>query len=68
MLEPLWTAKEVAAYLNVSRQTVYNCTLDGRLPGLRVGGLWRYEPAAVRAYARGEAPPASTVVPFGPRR
>lgn len=61
--EPLWDAKDVAAFLKVSRSWVYLHTEDGTLPSLRIGGLRRFDPEAIRAYARGEWKPAP-VVPF----
>jgi excisionase family DNA binding protein len=49
--EPLWTVAQVAAYLQASRSWVYHQSECGRLPSLRIGGLLRFSPAAVRAYA-----------------
>jgi excisionase family DNA binding protein len=60
-IEPLWTAKEVAEYLKVSRSWVYQYTADGRLPCRHVGGLRRFDPAVVRAFGRGEV---GAVVPL----
>ncbi len=53
--EPLWNAKDVAAYLRVSRSWVYLHSEDGTLPSVRIGGLRRFIPAQIRAYAAGEA-------------
>ncbi len=50
----LWTVAEVAAYLRVSRSWVYHRSAAGLLPCLRVGALLRFEPDAIRAYARGQ--------------
>lgn len=61
--DELWDAKGVALYLKVSRSWVYQKGEEGTLPSLRVGGLIRFDPAAVRAFARGETRPAK-VVPF----
>ena len=62
--EPLWTVKEVANFLKVSRSWVYQKTAGGELPCLHVGGLVRFEPDAVRAWTRGEPPPASRILPL----
>jgi len=48
----LWTAIDVANYLKVSRSWVYHRAEANQLPHLRVGGLLRFEPEAIRRYAR----------------
>jgi excisionase family DNA binding protein len=53
--QPLWTAVDVANYLRASRSWVYHRAESGLLPCLRVGGLLRFDPEVIRAYARGEA-------------
>jgi excisionase family DNA binding protein len=50
----LWDANDVARYLKVSRSWVYQRAETGLLPCLRLGGLLRFEPEKVRAFARGE--------------
>ena len=60
--EPLWTAKDVATFLSVSRSWVYHRAEAGDLPCLQIGGLVRFEPERIRAYARGERPKGATVV------
>jgi excisionase family DNA binding protein len=60
--EPLWTAKDVANFLRVSRSWVYHRAEAGDLPCLQIGGLVRFEPERIRAYARGERPTVATVV------
>ncbi len=49
--ESLWTVGDVAAYLRASRSWVYHQAECGRLPSLRIGGLLRFSPIAVRKYA-----------------
>ncbi len=50
--ESLWDARDVGRFLRVSRSWVYQRAESGLLPCLRVGGLLRFEPAAIRAFAR----------------
>ncbi|HET9553442.1 MAG TPA: helix-turn-helix domain-containing protein [Anaeromyxobacteraceae bacterium] len=50
----LWTAADVARYLRSSLSFVYKVAETGMLPCLRVGALLRFDPEAVRAFARGE--------------
>jgi len=62
--DTLWTAKDVANYLKVSRSWVYQHVGAGDLPYQRVGGLLRFAPEAVQAYACGQRPSASPVISF----
>ena len=59
----LWDANDTARYLKVSRSWVYQRAESGQLPCLHVGGLIRFDPATVRAFARGEIRPTK-VLPF----
>lgn len=52
--EGLWDVRDVAGYYKVSRSWVYQQAESGVLPCLRIGGLLRFDPVAVRAFARGE--------------
>jgi excisionase family DNA binding protein len=64
--ESLWDAQDVARYLKVSRSWVYHQVEAGLLPHLRVGGLLRFDPDAIRASAK-RLGARSKVVPFPPR-
>jgi excisionase family DNA binding protein len=48
--EPLWTVREAAAFLRLGRNTVYEWTVCGKLPSLRLGSRVRFEPAALRRW------------------
>jgi excisionase family DNA binding protein len=52
----LWDANDVARYLKVSRSWVYQRAEAGLLPYARIGGLLRFDPHAVRTFARGGDP------------
>jgi excisionase family DNA binding protein len=52
--DDLWNVDDVARYFKASRSWVYQQAEGGMLPCLRIGGLLRFEPAAVKAFARGE--------------
>lgn len=69
--EPMMTAEDVAAFLRISLSMVYKLRREQKLPGIQVGALWRFNPDAVRAFARGELPPpgpGAPVVPINGRR
>ena len=59
--EALWDANDVAHYLKVSRSWVYQKAEAGLLPSFRIGGLLRFNPEAVRAWAQGKP---ATVLPI----
>lgn len=42
------TADEVAAILGVSAQSVRRWAKKGELPAIRIGKLWRFDPAVIR--------------------
>src|SRR5450755_847313 len=47
----LWDANDVAGFLKLSRSWVYHRAEAGLLPSIRVGGLLRFDPIAIRASA-----------------
>jgi excisionase family DNA binding protein len=51
LIETLWDARDVARYLKVSRSWVYQKAEAGLLPYLKVGGLVRFVPERMRAFA-----------------
>lgn len=53
--QPLWDARDVAAFLKVSRSWVYHQAEAGMLPCLRIGGLLRFDPQKIRELALGDA-------------
>jgi excisionase family DNA binding protein len=55
--DELWDAKDAAHYLKVSRSWIYQRAESGLLPCLRIGGLVRFDPETVRAFARGKVQP-----------
>ncbi len=36
------TLDEVAAYLKAGKRTVYRLAAEGKLPGFKLGGTWRF--------------------------
>ena len=49
--DTLWDATDVARWLKVSRSWVYQAAESGKLPSLKIGGLLRFDPAVVKAWA-----------------
>jgi hypothetical protein len=50
----LWDARDVARFLNASRNWVYLQAEIGKIPSIRIGGLLRFDPEKIKAIARGE--------------
>ncbi len=42
MTDEILTLKEVAKYLKLAEKTAYRLVAEGKLPGFKVGGSWRF--------------------------
>lgn len=56
--EPLWTADEVARFLGLHPQTVYEKSRLGEIPSIKLGSRLRFRPAEIRAWVDAQAKPA----------
>ena len=63
----LWDANDVARYIKASRSWVYHQAEAGKIPHLRIGALLRFDPAAVKAFAHGEAARGGKILSMRPR-
>lgn len=43
MNNEILTLKEVADYLKLTEKTAYRLASEGKLPGFKVGGSWRFK-------------------------
>lgn len=43
MTSDIMTIKEVAAYLKLKEKTAYRLAAEGKIPGFKVGGSWRFK-------------------------
>lgn len=43
MNDEILTLKEVAEYLKLAEKTAYRLAAEGKLPGFKVGGSWRFQ-------------------------
>ena len=43
MTDEILTLKEVAGYLKLAEKTAYRLAAEGKLPGFKVGGSWRFK-------------------------
>ena len=44
------TLKEVAEYLKLAEKTAYRLAAEGKLPGFKVGGSWRFKESDIESW------------------
>ncbi len=54
MTDEILTLKEVAQYLKLAEKTAYRLAAEGKLPGFKVGGSWRFRKDDVEKLTKGE--------------
>lgn len=47
MQSDIMTIREVANYLKLNEKTTYRLVSDGKIPGFKVGGAWRFRKAEI---------------------
>lgn len=50
MTDEILTLKEVAEYLKLAEKTAYRLAAEGKLPGFKVGGSWRFKREDIEAW------------------
>lgn len=65
--EGLLDVKGAGRLLGMSPSWVYQRSEAGELPCVRLGGARRFDPAELRAYARGELPSPGRLLPIRKR-
>ncbi|MDK9736123.1 helix-turn-helix domain-containing protein [Vibrio sp. D404a] len=50
MTDQILTLKEVAEYLKLAEKTAYRLASEGKLPGFKVGGSWRFRREDLEAW------------------
>ena len=50
MAEEILTIKDVAIYLKLAEKTAYKLAAEGKLPGFKVGGSWRFKQSDIDAW------------------
>lgn len=46
----IMTIKEVAAYLKLTEKTAYRLAAEGKIPGFKVGGSWRFRQSEIEKW------------------
>jgi len=50
MTDQILTLKEVAAYLKLAEKTAYKLAAEGKLPGFKAGGSWRFKQSDIESW------------------
>ncbi|WP_434567661.1 helix-turn-helix domain-containing protein [Vibrio chagasii] len=50
MTDQILTLKELAEYLKLAEKTAYRLASEGKLPGFKVGGSWRFKREDIEAW------------------
>jgi excisionase family DNA binding protein len=56
-MNDLMTTKQLLELLQLDRTTVYRMLSDGRLPGFKVGGQWRFSRQKIETWLEEQGPP-----------
>ncbi|MBL4852092.1 MAG: helix-turn-helix domain-containing protein [Gammaproteobacteria bacterium] len=54
MSNDILTLKEVAEYLKLAEKTAYRLVAEGKLPGFKIGGSWRFRKDEIEKLTKGE--------------
>jgi excisionase family DNA binding protein len=46
----IMTIREIAEYLKLTEKTAYRLTAEGKIPGFKVGGAWRFKRSDIDAW------------------
>ena len=50
MTDDILTIKEVAEYLKIKEKTAYRLVAEGKIPGFKVGGSWRFRRSEIETW------------------
>ncbi len=48
------TVKELSEYLKLNEKTAYRLAADGKIPGFKVGGAWRFRKSEIDKWIVGQ--------------
>ena len=52
MQTDIMTIREVADYLKLTEKTAYRLTAEGKIPGFKVGGSWRFKRSEIEKWIK----------------
>ena len=60
-LSPILTVPQAAAQLQVSERTIYEWLREGKLPGRKIGKVWRLSAEVLNDFMRGSLISSQTI-------
>lgn len=61
MAETIMKIKEVAEYLKLNEKTTYRLASQGKIPGFKVGGTWRFHRHELEDWVKQQCKPPSSM-------
>lgn len=55
VMKRLLNVEELAEYLNLQKQTIYNWLSQEKLAGMKIGGVWRFDKREIDKWLRSQA-------------
>lgn len=55
MTDDIMTVKELAEYLKLNEKTAYRLVSEGKIPGFKVGGSWRFQRAEIQNWIEAQS-------------
>ena len=50
--DEIFTIKELSSYLKLAEKTAYRLVAEGKIPGFKVGGSWRFKKEEIDAWIK----------------
>lgn len=50
----IMTIAEVSAFLKIAEKTAYRLALEGKIPGFKVGGSWRFRRDEIEKFTKAQ--------------
>jgi len=55
MANDILTVREVAEYLKINEKTAYRLAAEGKIPGFKVGGAWRFRMDEIEKFTKNQS-------------
>lgn len=55
MTDDILTIKDLAEYLKLNEKTAYRLVSDGKIPGFKVGGSWRFRRSEIQDWIEAQS-------------